>query len=231
MDQALLLPTEVDDEQITANGILPQPFGRTSLIAGFNINTNLFRILNDALLLQRRRGSPTVDNILADLNNVNVLREKVMQTTLEVPDALQLRTAYDSRIASPALDWEHKLQERFLNYFQQPIETSHALNSFLVMQVSQRDRARDSFLTRQGNILVTQHLVRLVLLQTREHLLSQLSALTQMPLQQVMGMAGTESLEAAEDIACALLDGLNSLPVECVATNGPSLVQKGKWRL
>jgi hypothetical protein len=132
----LRLPTEVDDEQITANGILPQPIGKTPLISGFNINTNLFRILNDALLLQRRRTTPTVDSVLADLQNVTGLREKVMQTTLEVADPLQLRTAYDSRVFSPSVDWESKLQERFLNYFQAPSESAHALNSFLVMQVS-----------------------------------------------------------------------------------------------
>lgn len=79
----------------------------------------------------------------------------------------------------------------------------------------------------QGNILVTQQVVRLVLLQTRESLLAQLAALTHMPLQGVGGLAGVQSNEVAEDIACDLLDGLNSLPEECVATNGPSLVQKG----
>ena len=136
------LPTEVDDEQITSNGILPQPIGKTPLISGFNINTNLFRILNDALLLQRRRATPTVDTVLADLQTVNGLRDKVMQTTLEVADPLQLRTAYDSRVASPSEDWESKLQERFLNYFQAPSDSTHALNSFLVMQVSPTNRAR-----------------------------------------------------------------------------------------
>lgn len=79
----------------------------------------------------------------------------------------------------------------------------------------------------QGNILVTQHLVRLVLLQAREDLLAQLALLTQMQVHGAGGMAGLQSSEAPEDIACELLDGLNSLPVECVATNGPSLVQKG----
>jgi hypothetical protein len=71
-------------------------------------------------------------------------------------------------------------------------------------------------------------LVRLVLLQTKEDLLSQLALLTQMPVQGVEVMAGLQPSEAPEDIACELLDGLNSLPVECVATNGPSLVQKGE---
>jgi len=211
---ALRLPTEVDDEQITSSGIAPQPLGRTPLISGFNINTNLFRILNDALLLQRRKAPPTVDSILADLQNVNELRERVMQTALEVATPLQLRRAYDSRVSSPAQDWEAKLQARFMDFFHSAGDSNHALNSFLVMQ---------------GNILVTQHVVRLVLLQTRESLYQQLAMLTQMPINGVGGLAGLQMSEAAEDIACELLDGLNSLPVECVATNGPSLVQKVRF--
>lgn len=89
----------MDDEQITPDGILPQPLGRTPLIVGFNVNTSLFRILNDALLLQRRKSPPTVDSILADLHNVNELREKVKSTTMEVATPLQMRSAYDTRIA------------------------------------------------------------------------------------------------------------------------------------
>lgn len=105
------------------------------------------------------------------------------------------------------------MQARFMNFFQTATDSSH-VNSFLVMQ---------------ANILVTQQVVRLVLLQTRETLLAQLAALTQMPLQGVGGLAGVQSTEVAEDIACDLLDGLNSLPEECLATNGPSLVQKVRF--
>lgn len=105
------------------------------------------------------------------------------------------------------------MQARFLDFFQSAGDTTHALNSFLVMQ---------------GNILVTQSVVRLVLLQTKESLLQQLALVTQMPMQGVGALAGMQANEPAEDIAVELLDGLNSLPVECVATNGPSLVQKGE---
>jgi len=171
------------------------------------------RILNDALLLQRRKAPPTVDSILADLHDVNELRGKVMQTALEVATPLQLRRAYDSRASSPARDWESKLQERFLDFFQSAGDTTHALNSFLVMQVSTpRNNASKTLMVdmaEKGNVLVTQHVVRLVLLQTRESLFQQLAMLTQMPLQGVAGMAGLQSSEAAEDIACELLDGLN----------------------
>lgn len=100
-----------------------------------------------------------------------------------------------------------------MDFFQTASDSSH-VNSFMVMQ---------------GNILVTQQVVRLVLLQTREALLTQLAALTQMPLQGVGGLAGVQNSEVAEDIACDLLDGLNSLPEECLATNGPSLVQKVRF--
>jgi hypothetical protein len=79
-----------------------------------------------------------------------------------------------------------------------------------------------------------------------------------MPVQGIGRLAGMQADEPAEDIACELLDGLNSLPVECVsrtrlrccsigsgsasstggnadnaheqvATNGPSLVQKVRF--
>lgn len=211
--QGLRLPSEVDDEQITAAGVLPQPVGQTPLISGFNVVTNLFRILNDALLLQRRKAPPTVDSILADLQNVNQLRDRTVNATAEVASPLKSRSAFDSRAASPAKGWEANLQARFLDFFQTASDSSH-VNSFLVMQ---------------GNILVTQQVVRLVLLQTREALLTQLAALTQMPLQGVGGLAGVQNSEVAEDIACDLLDGLNSLPEECLATNGPSLVQKVRF--
>ena len=152
-----------------------------------------------------------MDSILADLHDVNELREKVMQTALEVATPLQPHKAHGSRVSSPAQDWEAKLHERFLDFFHSAGDTSHALNSFLVMQVwAQGTGTVSDPLTRsKGNILVTQHVVRLVLLQTRESLFQQLALLTQMPLQGVGGLAVLRTSEAAEDIACELLDGLN----------------------
>ncbi|OCF41236.1 hypothetical protein I317_04982 [Kwoniella heveanensis CBS 569] len=197
---------KVDDDMITSDGISPQPEDRPSLIVGFNIVTVLFQILNDAMLIQRRKSSRTMDEIIGDLQRVQDLRERTLQTSLRVPDHLKLRNAFDSRSASPAFDWETRLRDRFIDYFRSAADGAHALNSFLVMQ---------------GNILVTQQVVRLVLLQTRQALLAQLAMYT--PIMPALELQD----EQAEDIACELLDGLNSLPVECVATNGPSLVQKG----
>ncbi|KAK6902948.1 hypothetical protein I203_108209 [Kwoniella mangroviensis CBS 8507] len=185
----LLLPAEVDDEMITCDGILPQPPETTPLITGFNVNTNLFRILNDAILIQRRKSPRLMEEILADLQKLQVLRHRTIQTYLTVPDPLKLRKAYDSRSASPAVGWESKLLARFVDFFSNtPSDRAHALNSYLVMQ---------------GNILVTQHVLRLVLLQTRQALLAQLALFTPM-LPSPMGPE-----ESAENIACELLDGLN----------------------
>jgi hypothetical protein len=118
-----------------------------------------------------------------------------------------------------------------LDFFHSAGDTSHALNSFLVMQVglaptssldpiasSPRKPCKDCSRLNvlQGNILVTQHVVRLVLLQTKESLLQQLALITQMPMQGLGALALMQANEPAEDIACELLDGLNSLPVECV---------------
>ena len=99
MQQQLRLPAEVDDEQITPTGILPQPIGRTPIIAGFNIVTDLFRTLNDALILQRRRTTSTIDSLLADLQSVNELKEKVMRTAMDVATPLKLSKATDSRLS------------------------------------------------------------------------------------------------------------------------------------
>ncbi|WVR05221.1 hypothetical protein IAU60_002233 [Kwoniella sp. DSM 27419] len=59
-----------------------------------------------------------------------------------------------------------------------------------------------------------------LVMQARQALLAQLA----------VDPGPAEPEEQAEDIACELLNGLNSLPVECVATNGPSLVQKADGR-
>ncbi|WWC69447.1 uncharacterized protein I206_103386 [Kwoniella pini CBS 10737] len=166
----LMLPAEVDDDMITPEGILPQPPGTTPLITGFNVNTHLFRILNDAILIQRRKSARSMEEILTDLQRLQDLRNRTIQTFLTVPDPLRMRNAYDTRSAS-----------------------------FLVMQ---------------GNILVTQHVVRLVLLQTHQALLAMLAVMT--PI--LPPPIGAE--ETPENIA---------LPVECVATNGPSLVQKVRF--
>lgn len=88
----------------------------------------------------------------------------------------------------------------------------------------------------QGNILVTQHVVRLVLLQTRDSLYQQLAMLTQMPINGVGGLAGEQMSEAAETIATELLDGLHSLPIECVSAakalskraSGRELIKSGR---
>nr|XP_019013539.1 uncharacterized protein I206_01609 [Kwoniella pini CBS 10737]OCF52320.1 hypothetical protein I206_01609 [Kwoniella pini CBS 10737] len=204
----LMLPAEVDDDMITPEGILPQPPGTTPLITGFNVNTHLFRILNDAILIQRRKSARSMEEILTDLQRLQDLRNRTIQTFLTVPDPLRMRNAYDTRSASPAVDWENKLRAQFVDFFRSAGDRSHALNSFLVMQ---------------GNILVTQHVVRLVLLQTHQALLAMLAVMT--PI--LPPPIGAE--ETPENIACELLDGLNSLPVECVATNGPSLVQKVRF--
>nr|XP_031862787.1 uncharacterized protein CI109_001799 [Kwoniella shandongensis]KAA5529859.1 hypothetical protein CI109_001799 [Kwoniella shandongensis] len=196
----LPLPAEVDDEQITLKGILSGS-GVTPLITGFNVVTELVRILNDALILQRRKTPRNMSEIMADLQQVHMMRQKTIDTAEHVPDELKLQKVFDASKAVPAVDWEQKLRERFESYYEGP----HASNSYLVMQ---------------GNILVTEHMVRLVLLQTRQMLLAQWAMFTPIAPQDF----GYE--EQAEDIACELLNGLNSLPVDCVATNGPSLVQK-----
>jgi hypothetical protein len=132
----LRLPTEVDDEQITADGFLPQPPGRTPTIAGFNIVTNLFRVMNDALLLQRRRAPPSVDSIIADLHTIGRLSHEISDFTNNVASPLRIRFSldHDSRAASPAQGWEADMTARIRDFFAD-VTTQDSINSFKVMQV------------------------------------------------------------------------------------------------
>ncbi|GMK59474.1 hypothetical protein CspeluHIS016_0800800 [Cutaneotrichosporon spelunceum] len=211
----LRLPTEVDDEQITSDGIIPQPPGRTPTIAGFNIVTNLFRALNDALLLQRRRTPPSIEGIIADLNTIARLSDEITDITNNVASPLRIRfsSKHDSRANSPGQGWEEDMETRLRDFFA-GVTAQDSINSFRVMQ---------------GNILATRQVVRLVLLQTRNALLTQLGTLTNLPAAAVPGLAGSRATETPLDIAHDLLDGLNNLPGECVAVNGPSLVQKVRY--
>ena len=212
--QTVALAPEIADELIMS---YPQPLGKPNLTSGFNVGIRLAQVLNDALLL-RRRLPGTVEAVLAELGVMAGMQDRALRIVLDLPELLQLRLTYNSRLSRPEDDWEAKLQRRFQGYFQSP---GHGLNAFLVMQVSTNQTDLP-----QGNILVTQHLVRLVLYEARETLLAQLSRLTQTPILQVIRMVGPA--ESAEDLAYELLDGLNSLPVDCVAANGPSLVRKGE---
>lgn len=139
----LCLPTEVDDEQITPDGIIPQPPGRTPTIAGFNIVTNLFRVLNDALVLQRRRAPPSVDGIIADLNTVARLSDEISDVTNNVASPLRIRysSKHDSRATSPAHGWEEGMQARIRDFFA-GVVAHESINSFRVMQVGQRASSR-----------------------------------------------------------------------------------------
>ncbi|WWC90020.1 uncharacterized protein L201_004950 [Kwoniella dendrophila CBS 6074] len=121
--------------------------------------------------------------------------------------ALALRLNEESRtraqLVYPAIDWEAKLRAQFVDFFRTAGDKSHALNSFLVMQ---------------GNILVTQHVVRLVLLQTHQSLLSQLAMFTP-----VMPPMGPE--ETAENIAFRFV-GIHLMEASNDLTGAPSHSQK-----
>ncbi|KAL7423959.1 hypothetical protein Q5752_001544 [Cryptotrichosporon argae] len=208
----LVFPSAIDDEHITALGYLPQPADRPSVLSGFNVVATLFQILEAALDLQRRRGPRDAQAICDGLREVERLRVWCWQCTEAAPAALRIQTSYNSKVNSPGLDWNDKFHQGVKDFFAGPAEQ---VNSFLVMQ---------------GNILVTQQVVRLVLLETHEALTQQLAGLELVPAETLgVGAAGGGADDMAEDIACVLLDGLKSMPIECVAINGPSLVQKVRF--
>ncbi|KAK4684597.1 hypothetical protein P7C73_g5576, partial [Tremellales sp. Uapishka_1] len=210
--RGLQLPSEVDDEYITESGMLAQPTGVTPQISGFNVTSVLFMILEDALALQRKGADPTVDAILADLEIFHRLRSRIDSTLSAVAPALKITKDPFWKMERPDAEWKFNIQQD-LHSFLHENKPRMPVNSFLVMQ---------------ANILVTSQLVRLVLLHTQGRLLERLAFATQTPIDRLGGhMEGCiQTSDFAEDLTCELLDGLHSLPIECVAVNGPSCVQK-----
>ncbi|PAV16889.1 quinate utilization pathway activator [Pyrrhoderma noxium] len=89
-----------------------------------------------------------------------------------------------------------------------------------------RANASNAFLVMQANLYVTQQLVRFVIEQYRDELISQLRS-PEGPLsleehEQVVA-------EGREAVASDLLNVLHSIPIQSIATNGPSLVHKVRF--
>ena len=88
-----------------------------------------------------------------------------------------------------------------------------------------REHASNHFLVMQANIYVTQQLVRFVIEQYRDELV--------LSMQQTLRLDMSE-FEAGrahdrEAVAADLLKILHSIPIQSIATNGPSLVHKVRF--
>lgn len=110
-DCTLHFPTEVDDEYITLNGILPQPPGKTAVVSGLNYISRIFALLGEILVRVRvdKRSPPALNGggggggredtslpregafwIKTRLDEVKALHARVCGALVHAPKPLQL---------------------------------------------------------------------------------------------------------------------------------------------
>jgi hypothetical protein len=124
------------------------------------------------------------------------------------------------------------------------VEAAAKIQAFFFDPQASREFARNAFLVQQGNIWVTQQCIRFVLLQYQNDLLhlkaastSKSSMLTTPGFRQIGGLplggisTSKKQEEETKDYVAAskeslyydLLSILHSIPIQCIAVNGPSL--------
>lgn len=209
-DCTVHFPKELDDEYITPSAYLPQPHGKTAIVSGLNYISRIFALLGEILVRIRvdKRSPPQGQFATARLEEVQSLHQRILAALSHAPEPLRLKQAHSQAHIPPEYGGAGFRQATFAevkDFFDNPnASRANALNPFLVMQ---------------ANLYVTQQLVRFVIEQYRDEL--------------VMSLQGNlDEQQVAEDrevVASDLLNILHSIPIQSIATNGPSLVHKVRF--
>nr|XP_031857884.1 uncharacterized protein CI109_006680 [Kwoniella shandongensis]KAA5524956.1 hypothetical protein CI109_006680 [Kwoniella shandongensis] len=216
-----LMPREVDDEYITRTEYLDFPPHATSTIAGFNIVTKIFKVIGDALILRRRlrqEGPLTPEQVLAYLRRIASISDDLTRVLLDIPSGLRLtETPVALEIPGSTEEWGQDMLAQLDVYFSQAYQS--------------RSIAKESFLVLKGNIYVTHALARYVLLKCRDEVIERANpsdgATTSVIVQMISRLG--ESQDKYESIVLDLLKALHSIPIQNLAVNGPSLVNKVRY--
>lgn len=209
-DCTVHFPKELDDEYIIHSAYLPQPRGKTALVSGLNYISRIFALLGEILVRIRvdKRSPPQGQFATARLEEVQSLHSRIMGALMHTPEPLRLKqTCRHSRLPAECggAGFRQATFAEVKDFFENPkASRANALNPFLVMQ---------------ANLYVTQQLVRFVVEQYRDELITALQG--SIDEQQVA--------EDREAVASDLLNILHSIPIQSIATNGPSLVHKVRF--
>ncbi|KAF8478195.1 fungal-specific transcription factor domain-containing protein [Russula ochroleuca] len=208
-DCTVNFPKELDDEYITPSAYLPQPHGKPSLVSGLNCITRIFALLGEILVRVRmdRRNPPQGQYASVRLEEIRSLHSRIMSALVHAPEPLRLKQASQPTIPLDygGAGFRQATFAEVKDFFDNPnASRANALNPFLVMQ---------------ANLYVTQQLVRFVIEQYRDELETQIRGTT-------------DEQRVADDreaVASDLLNILHNIPIQSIATNGPSLVHKVRF--
>ncbi|KAI9057471.1 hypothetical protein FKP32DRAFT_1349521 [Trametes sanguinea] len=209
-DTTCNFPRELDDEYITPSAYLPQPHGKTAIVSGLNYISRIFALLGEILVRIRvdKRSPPQGQFLTARLEEVQALHSRIVSALAHAPEPLRLKPAHSQSHIPPEYGGAGFRQAAFTevkDFFDNPnASRANALNPFLVMQ---------------ANLYVTQQLVRFVIEQYRDELITSLQG----------SIDEHRVAEDREAVASDLLNILHSIPIQSIATNGPSLVHKVRF--
>ncbi|KAG6897549.1 hypothetical protein C0992_000332 [Termitomyces sp. T32_za158] len=210
-DCTVHFPKELDDD-ITPSAYLPQPHGKTATVSGLNYTSRIFALLGEILVRIRvdKRSPPQGQFATARLEEVQSLHQRILTALIHAPEPLRLKSVHpQSRLPLPpeygGAGFRQATFAEVKDFFDNPnASRANALNPFLVMQ---------------ANLYVTQQLVRFVIEQYRDELIVSLQG----------SIDETQVAEDREAVASDLLNILHSIPIQSIATNGPSLVHKVRF--
>ncbi|PCH39748.1 hypothetical protein WOLCODRAFT_23609 [Wolfiporia cocos MD-104 SS10] len=209
-DTTCNFPRELDDEYITPSAYLPQPHGKTAIVSGLNYISRIFALLGEILVRIRvdKRSPPQGQFLTARLEEVQALHSRILAALAHAPEPLRLKQVLTQHHIPPEYGGAGFRQATFAevkDFFDNPnASRANALNPFLVMQ---------------ANVYVTQQLVRFVIEQYRDELITSLQG----------SIDEHRVAEDREAVASELLNILHSIPIQSIATNGPSLVHKVRF--
>ncbi|TFK52198.1 hypothetical protein OE88DRAFT_1678200 [Heliocybe sulcata] len=210
-DCTVHFPKELDDEYISSTAYLGQPPGKTAVVAGLNYISRIFALLGEILVRIRvdKRSPPQGQFATARLEEVQTLHARIISALVHAPEPLQLKRAHPQNQSVPkdfgGAGFRQATFAEVKDFFDNPnASRANASNPFLVMQ---------------ANLYVTQQLVRFVIEQYRDELLTSLHG----------GVDEQRMAEEREAVASELLNILHSIPIQSIATNGPSLVHKVRF--
>ncbi|CAE6462795.1 unnamed protein product [Rhizoctonia solani] len=228
-DCTLHFPKEVDDEYITLNGIQPQPHGKTAIVSGLNYISRIFALLGEILVRIRvdKRSPPQGPFATARLEEVRSLHTRICSALMHAPPALRMKPN-PGRHGSKGLGYSSMAgqQDEYGGAGFRKAAFAEVKDFFDNPNAS-RANATNPYLVMQANLYVTQQLVRYVIEQYRDELVTSMRQNSTDNFDSEAIRNG--SVEDREQIAIDLLNVLHSIPIQSIATNGPSLVHKVRF--
>ncbi|CCO26303.1 hypothetical protein BN14_00323 [Rhizoctonia solani AG-1 IB] len=205
----------------------PQPHGKTAIVSGLNYISRIFALLGEILVRIRvdKRSPPQGPFATARLEEVRSLHTRISSALMHAPPALRLKPN-PGRHGSKGLGYSSMAgqQDEYGGAGFRKAAFAEVKDFFDNPNAS-RANATNPYLVMQANLYVTQQLVRYVIEQYRDELVTS------------MRQNSTDNFDAdllrnsedREQIAIDLLNVLHSIPIQSIATNGPSLVHKVRF--